>query len=193
MVLLAGLALKNQADRIQLLPQGFCVGFFDGGAAYRGLLHLLDDRFVAVSGLNGQLSGQQVIAAVAFCYFDYFTPVSQFGNIFFENDFHGISPIKSFLSCRKRQQGDIAGPLDGRSQPPLMGRAHAGQAARHDLAALGHELLQHANVFVVDIVDLLDTEPADLLPAEELSAAAAFPAAAAWASVTIAAGRMWTS
>jgi hypothetical protein len=89
------------------------------------------------------------------------------------------------LSCRKRQQGNIAGPLDGRSETALMGRAYASQAARHNLAALGHKLLQHADVFVIDVVDFFDTEFADLFPAEELaSTTTGIPALpAAWTTV----------
>ena len=52
-----------------------------------------------------------------------------------------------------------------------MPRAHSGQAARNDLATLGNEALQQANVAIGDRVDLLRAELADLLAPEELAAA----------------------
>src|SRR5882757_4817297 len=51
-----------------------------------------------------------------------------------------------------------------------MTRAHTGQAARNDLAALGDKTLQQANVTVRDRIDLLRAELADLLASEELTA-----------------------
>jgi len=70
------------------------------------------------------------------------------------------------------QQGDVAGLLDGAGQAALVRGANAGQAPGHDLAALGHEALQQADIAVRDRVDLLGAELADLLAAEELAAAA---------------------
>src|SRR5260370_38680881 len=61
--------------------------------------------------------------------------------------------------------------VDGRWQWTVVGSAHPGQATGHDLAALGHELLQQPHLFVVDVVDLLDAKLADLLAAEELASA----------------------
>jgi hypothetical protein len=74
-----------------------------------------------------------------------------------------------YLSCREGQQGDIASPLDSGCQAALVRCAHAGETPRHDLAALGHELLQQPHVFVIDIVNFLDTELADLFAAKELA------------------------
>ncbi len=70
--------------------------------------------------------------------------------------------------------------LTGHAQAALMARAHAGQAARNNLAALSHKLLQQANVTVGDRVDLLGAELADLLAAEELASAKT----ASWAAGT---------
>ena len=55
----------------------------------------------------------------------------------------------------------------------LVRRAHARQAAWHDLAALGHELSQQPVVLVVDVFNLLDAELANLLAPEELAPAGA--------------------
>src|SRR5450755_4386725 len=75
---------------------------------------------------------------------------------------------------RKRQQRDIARLLDGCRQTVLMRRAHAGQAPRHDFAALGDELPEHAVVLVVDVLDLLDAEFTNFLTPEKLASTAAF-------------------
>jgi len=49
---------------------------------------------------------------------------------------------------------------------PLVTRAAAGDAARNDLPALGDETTQTPDVLVVDEVDLVRAELADLPPAE---------------------------
>jgi hypothetical protein len=72
-----------------------------------------------------------------------------------------------YLSCREGQQGDVAGPFDRGCQAALVRGAYAGEAARHDLPALGHKLLQQPHVLIVDIVNLFDAELADLLAAKE--------------------------
>src|SRR5258708_10944718 len=74
-------------------------------------------------------------------------------------------------AARKRQQGDVARPLDGHAQPALMARAHARHPARQNLPALLHELRQNVRAFVVDIVHLLDAELAHLLLPEILALA----------------------
>src|SRR5215472_12822608 len=79
------------------------------------------------------------------------------------------SPFRIFLSCREGQQGNVARPLDGRRQTALVGRAHAGQTPRHNLASLRHKLLQQSYVFVVDIVDFFDAESANLFAPEKLA------------------------
>src|SRR5258708_20481579 len=50
-----------------------------------------------------------------------------------------------------------------------MRRANAGQPTRHDLAALGHELAQHAVVLVVNVLDFLDAELANFLAPKKLA------------------------
>jgi len=87
-----------------------------------------------------------------------------------------------FLSCsaRKRQQCNVARLLDRQTQPALVRRAHSRQAARHNFAALGDELRQQANVFVIDRVYFLGAEFADFLATEKFpSAGSAFAPARA--------------
>jgi hypothetical protein len=82
------------------------------------------------------------------------------------------------------QQGDVAGLLDCAGEAALVRGANAGQAPGHDLAALGHELLQETDVPVGDGVDLVGAELADLFAAEKLAAAAG--TAGAWTARSVA-------
>src|SRR5260370_41855190 len=77
------------------------------------------------------------------------------------------SIVASDLRC-ERQQRDVAGLLDRVGQTPLARSANARDAARHDLAPLGDECVQHLDVFVIDVVDLLDAEAAHFLAPEIL-------------------------
>src|SRR5579862_8261722 len=68
----------------------------------------------------------------------------------------------------ERDQRDVARLLDRFRQPPLVGRAHARNAARRDLSPLAQERAQQPHVLVVDIVDSVDTKPAHFLAPEIL-------------------------
>src|SRR5215831_13005051 len=73
------------------------------------------------------------------------------------------SPVWSALGVgRERQQRDGARALQGVGQRPLMLGARPGDAARQDLAPLGQEPAEAADLLVVDVVDALDAERADL-------------------------------
>src|SRR3984957_18311275 len=96
--------------------------------------------------------------------------------------------VRLRCSSRERQQRDVARHFDRVRQAVLMRRTHAGQAPRHDLAAFGHELAEHAVIFVVDVFDFLGAELANFLAPEELaSTAAAFARRSAGAACTAAA------
>src|SRR3984893_6263575 len=84
-----------------------------------------------------------------------------------------INPRRPGLAActGKRQQSNVAGLLDRRRKTPLMGSAYARQPAGHDLAALRHELPEHAVVLVVDVLDLFHAELADFLAPEKLASA----------------------
>src|ERR1019366_2340147 len=129
------------------------------------LAFLRHDLLVGFSGRHGQALGQQEIAGVPRCDLDYLPPDAQLFDVFSENDFHISSRLER---GRERQQRDVPRLLDRVREPALVRRAHARNAARHDLAPLRHEGVQHLHVLVVDIVDLLDAEPAYLLAPEIL-------------------------
>jgi hypothetical protein len=85
----------------------------------------------------------------------------------------------------KRQQGDVAGALDGHAEPALVTRADAGHAAWKNFAPLLHKLGKNVGALVVDQIDLFDTELADFLLAEKLALAAArSTGTATWAAGT---------
>src|SRR3954452_19740274 len=73
-----------------------------------------------------------------------------------------------------RDERDLAGALDRRLQLALVLGAGARNAPRQNLAALGHERPDQLHVLVVDVVDLVRTEFADLAPAEQRAALALF-------------------
>jgi hypothetical protein len=75
---------------------------------------------------------------------------------------------------RERQQCDIPRLLDRHRQPVLMRRAHAGQAARHDLATLGHKLPEQTVILVIDVGDFLRAKLANFFAPEKLAPAFAW-------------------
>ena len=105
----------------------------------------------------------------------------------------------------ERKQGDVAGALDGYTEPALMARTHASHAAGKDLAALLHKLRKNIGAFVVDEIHLFDAEFANFFLAEILALAsaratrttgAARPTLATSAATAMAAGAMtstWTA
>ena len=76
-------------------------------------------------------------------------------------------------AARERQQSDVAGPLDGDTQPTLVARTDSRHAARKNFAALLHELGKNIGALVVDQIHLLDAELADFLLAKKLALTAA--------------------
>src|SRR5215472_9345560 len=96
--------------------------------------------------------------------------------------------VRARRASRKRQQCDVARPLDGFAEPALMARAHAGHTPRQNFAALLHELRQDVGALVVDEVHLLDAELANFFLAKILALAATRTAwatgTAAWSTLT---------
>jgi hypothetical protein len=96
--------------------------------------------------------------------------------------------LSGFDSARSRaaggaagewQQCDIAGALDGDTEPALVTRADSCHTARKNLAAFLHELRKNVGALVVDEIHLFDTELADFLFAKKLTLAAARAAGSA--------------
>jgi hypothetical protein len=66
-----------------------------------------------------------------------------------------------------RQQGEEARALHRNRQLALEVRLGAGDPGRDQLAVLVDEILQQIDILVVDVLDALGGEPAELAPAEE--------------------------
>src|SRR5438105_9091560 len=62
-----------------------------------------------------------------------------------------LGPRRACLVHHIREEAEEPGPLDRPRQLALLLRRDRGDAARHDLAALGDEALQQADVLVVDL------------------------------------------
>ena len=71
-----------------------------------------------------------------------------------------------------RQQGEEACALDRNSELALIERLRARDAAGNDLARLSDVALQRGQIFIVDVLDALGREAAELLPARETATAA---------------------
>src|SRR5438876_11981642 len=67
-----------------------------------------------------------------------------------------------------RHQREVARALDRRRELALVVGARAGDPRRDDLAVLADEVLEQLDVLVVDPLDLLGGEAAELAPLEEL-------------------------
>ena len=62
--------------------------FLSGGAARGSFFHLFNDGLVGQCCLQGQLAGEQEIAAVAVRHLHDIAAVAEVGYVFFQNDFH---------------------------------------------------------------------------------------------------------
>jgi hypothetical protein len=79
-----------------------------------------------------------------------------------------VNPWPGFLRSPsgKRQQRDVPRLLDGQGQTSLVRSANPGQTPRDDLAALRHELREQPDIFVIDGLNFLYAELANLLAAK---------------------------
>src|SRR5512143_1162191 len=67
----------------------------------------------------------------------------------------------------EREERQVARPLDRGGHHALVAGTVAGDPARQDLGALQDVLLEQLDVLVVDVLDVLGREAADLAPLEE--------------------------
>src|ERR1700694_817008 len=68
----------------------------------------------------------------------------------------------SVLFGRVREQGDRSRALEGSRERTLVAGAGACNPSRQDLAAVAHKAAEARDLLVIDVVDLLDAEAADL-------------------------------
>jgi hypothetical protein len=88
--------------------------------------------------------------------------LAEVGDVLLEDDFHRITPR------HVRHEREMPGPLDRRRELALVARAVAGDAARHDLSALGDERAEELRVLVVDADRLVGAEAAGTAAAAAL-------------------------
>jgi hypothetical protein len=79
-----------------------------------------------------------------------------------------VNPWPIFLRCAsgERQQRDVPRLLDGQRQTSLVRGANPGQAPGDDFAALRHKLREQPDVLVIDGLNFLHAELANLLAAK---------------------------
>src|SRR5258706_5082732 len=71
-----------------------------------------------------------------------------------------------------RNERELAGAFDRRLQLALVHRTRARDPARQNLAALGNERPEQLHILVIDVVNLIRAELADLAPPEHRPALA---------------------
>src|SRR6202451_543924 len=86
----------------------------------------------------------------------------------------GCRGPKDFLPDHVRQQAEETRALDGAREFTLLLGGDSGDAARHDLAALGHVAHQELGILVVDLRRVRTRERTGLAAAEKRSACTSF-------------------
>src|SRR5229473_4079351 len=81
---------------------------------------------------------------------------------------------RGFLPDHVRQQPEETRALDGARELALLLGRDGGDAARHDLAALGHVTHQQLGILVVDLRRIRARERAGLAAAEKRTACTSF-------------------
>src|ERR1700674_1821093 len=81
---------------------------------------------------------------------------------------------RGFLADHVGQQTEKARALDGAGEFALLLGGDGGDAARHDLAALGHVTHQQLGILVVDLRRIRTRERAGLAAAEKRTACTSF-------------------
>src|SRR5437773_1071406 len=129
----------------------------------------LDVLLVALGSPQGELPRQQVVAGVAISDLYSLAALAQIVDVLSQNNVHGCL----LVGC-VRDQRELARTHECRPELPLVHRTRARDAPRQNLGALGNERHQQLHVLVVDVVDLVRAELADLSTPEHRTALTAF-------------------
>jgi len=78
-------------------------------------------------------------------------------------NYRAVYGVKLALVGGVRKQRDVTRALERDGEAPLVPSAGSGHPPRQDLASLAHEATKARDLLVVDEVNLLDTEVANLL------------------------------
>src|SRR5207302_1265918 len=185
---LADLARDRDLDAANTLGHHLRDLLFLGFLGVELLALPLDLLFVAGGDEQRQLPRQEVVAGVTVRHLHHFTPAPDVINVLSENDFHKVvlfswnaeaaGPAEKIIPASAarsafnlvghiRNQGNLTRALDRRLQFALVHRAGAGDASRQNLAPFRHERSDQLHVLVVDVIDLVRAELADLPAAEQ--------------------------
>src|SRR6476659_9175597 len=129
---------------------------------------LLELRQILAGGTLRLALRDQIIARKAIPHLDDVSERAKVRDLFQKNDLHG--PPRS-MHVGVRQQREITRALDRNGELPLVARLGARDARRNDLAVLVDEILQHTQVFVVDLLHAFCRKPEELAPANQRAAA----------------------
>ena len=124
----------------------------------------------------GEAAREEEVARVAARDVDDLAAETELVDVLLENDFH-----RHLLVADVREEGELAGALDGDGHLALMAPAGTADAAVADLALLRHVPPELVDVLVVDLVDLRLAEEAGLAAARTCRRVALASAAAALA------------
>src|SRR5690606_12736968 len=101
-----------------------------------------------------ELARQEVVAGVPVLDVDHVARLAETSDLVREDQLCHVCRPFSARRRRVRQQGHLAGVLDGASDRALLLDRHTRDATGTDLAAVGDELAQQRGVLVVDALDL---------------------------------------
>ena len=107
----------------------------------------------------------QEIAGVARLHLDAIADLAEVRDLLQQYDIHVLA--RALVLIGVRQQRQEARAPDRELQLALIVRARAGDAARDDLAGLGDVALERRQILVVDLLDVIGRESAELLAAEK--------------------------
>src|SRR5205814_3787428 len=145
------------------VAQRFGLALDAAGLGVLLLLNLPEVLQVAGGGAEGELLRDQIVARVAVGDVADLTATADLGHVVQQDDFHRSTLL---LGRQIRHQRHRARALDRVRQLALVACAAPRNAARDDLATLADEVPEPAHVLVVEDVDLVSAELADLPPAE---------------------------
>src|SRR6476661_3186622 len=109
----------------------------------------------------------EVVASEAVLHLHHVAEVAEVRHFFHEDHLHLIFLLGASVEIGVRQQREEARALDRVRELALVARRGAGDARGDDLAGLVDEVLQDLDVLVVDPLDFLGGEAAELAAAEE--------------------------
>ena len=156
--LLADLGVDGDLLAIELGLEGLGVGQTNGLALLDVVTTLLELLEVTLGGSNGELLRNQVVLGVTLSDVDDVTLAALALDLTKQNNFMGTLLLLLARTAGGhhghgvRQESHLAGALDGVRDVVLMLRAGASDAARLDLAAVGHVLAKELSILVVDVL-----------------------------------------